>query len=240
MTAHQMHWKHCCSCLKMMPIANGLRGLFMVFRNTLLPVPSHEKVIKWCSEPMSIVSMTNGAIEGSHPVFEPPPAHGHGLSGLNPNSRLCWKPPNLKEPGQWILGIIRLRVDGMSRPCLHTPKRPSHCLCLSPQGYDGPLLFHPHPLHELWDMATVSADSHRAEGSYSPESLPAHSCCPLLGLKLDRRLIWKPPDVMEMEQHIRDVVKSSDGTSRAYSHGHIMVLMLVHYAHLLDSHGSRA
>ena len=75
-----------------------------------------------------------------------------------------------------------------------------------------------------WCLYVVSGCCGGMEGSPSPEpSTVCHS--PLLGFKLDRRLLWKPPDVMEIEWHIRDVIKSSDGMSRAYSHGHVTVLI---------------
>ena len=41
--------------------------------NTSLPVLPHVEVIEQCSKPTSIVSMMNRALEGLHPVIEPPP-----------------------------------------------------------------------------------------------------------------------------------------------------------------------
>lgn len=41
--------------------------------DTSLPVPPHVEVIEWCSKCMSIVSMSNGALEGLYPVSDTVP-----------------------------------------------------------------------------------------------------------------------------------------------------------------------
>jgi hypothetical protein len=55
--------------------------------------------------------------------------------------------------------------------------------------------------------------------------LPPYRRHTLSGLKLDRRLRWKPPDLKELRQHITDVVRlRDDRMSRPYSPGIKMAL----------------
>jgi hypothetical protein len=63
---------------------------------------------------MDIVSMTNGMLEGSYLLPEPPPARCHSLSGLEPDRRIHWKPFGLKEQGRRSIDVVKPRIDGMS------------------------------------------------------------------------------------------------------------------------------
>jgi hypothetical protein len=107
------------------------------------------------------------------------------LSGLEPDRRLCWKLPDLKELRQQAINVVRFRNNGMSRRCSPrhetalTPFAPRPAMMLrAPSPYS-------HAPYELWNMAAVerctdrinvvSTCNHKTEGSHLLE--PLLVCC---------------------------------------------------------------
>jgi hypothetical protein len=212
------------------------------------------------AKPRGIVNTSNEAMEGLYPVPVPPPVRRSHSLDLEPDRRLSWKPPRLKEKGRCLAHVVRIRSSGMSRidsprlemaltplnPLLDVPPplsglEPDRRLCWKPPdlkelrrqainivrlGNNGmsraysprvktvimPFASHPpYPHHpqELWDiiitdgqcaggMSLVSMCDHKAEGSRL-EPLPAPCCHPWLS-RLDRRIPRKLLDVEMRER----------------------------------------
>jgi hypothetical protein len=137
------------------------------------------------------------ALTPLNPLLDVPPL----LSGLEPDRRLRWKPPDLKELRRQAINIVRLGNNGMSRA--YSPRVKT---VIMPFASRPP---YPHHPQELWDiiitdrqctggMSLVSMCDHKAEGSRL-EPLPAPCCRPWLS-RLDRRIPQKLLDVEMRER----------------------------------------
>jgi hypothetical protein len=202
------------------------------------PMGLRQAVIERCSGSTDIVSTRDEELGGSYLVPELSPAHHHALSGLKLDRRLRWKPPNLKELRRHSVDVVSLRNNGMSR--LYSPGLKTGLVPFTlPPDSQSPLLglepdrrLHSEPFDaEMRErcsepMIIVSTSDGVMEGSYlTPEPVPARRCS-LSGLRPNRRLLWKPPDMEKLKQRPIHVVRSRNGgMSRSYSPGAETALM---------------
>ena len=150
-------------------------------------------------------SMQSCGVKGSHSP-EPPPVYLCRQPLFTPDKWVLWKPPGLEETELHTVDVVRLGSNRMSSQYSPTPE--TALMLFAPLPY-------PRSRNELWDITPATVGQHGdgtdivnmcssgVEGSCLLEPPPAH----ISGIKLDRKLLWKPLDMEKTEQHAIDVVK---------------------------------
>jgi hypothetical protein len=175
------------------------------------PMGLRQAVVERYSGSTDIVSTRNEELEGLYLVPELPPARHHTLSGFKLNRRLRWKPPDLKESRRHSEDVVSLRNNGMSR--LYSPRLKTGLALLTPppdsqsplSGLEPDRRLHLKPFGaEMGErcsehMSIVSTSDGVMEGLCPmPEPVPDRRCS-LSGLRPDRRLLWKPPNMEKLK-----------------------------------------